>query len=87
MSLCGGRGVDAPPSASASRRGAHLFSARFSWLAGVLASALGLWVSFHYDLPTGPVVVCMFGVLLLGAYLMRRAVGQRATLAPRTAVG
>ncbi len=25
---------------------------------------LGLWVSFHYDLPTGPVVVCMFGLLL-----------------------
>lgn len=43
-----------------------------SWLAGALASAAGLWLSFHYDLPTGPVVVCMFGVLLLGAYLLRR---------------
>jgi zinc/manganese transport system permease protein len=43
-----------------------------SWLAGALASAMGLWVSFHYDLPTGPVVVCMFGLVLLGAYLLRR---------------
>ncbi|MBA3317278.1 MAG: metal ABC transporter permease [Gemmatimonadales bacterium] len=47
--------------------------AAISWLAGTLASAGGLWVSFHYDLPTGPVVVCMFGFLLLGAYVLRRA--------------
>jgi len=48
----------------------------YSWLAGVLASAGGLWVSFHYDLPTGPVVVCVFGVLLLLAYLVRRMTGH-----------
>jgi zinc/manganese transport system permease protein len=48
-----------------------------SWLAGTLASAGGLWISFHYDLPTGPVVVCMFGVLLLAAYLLRRVVWLR----------
>ena len=66
----------------------HGTLAAISWLAGALASALGLWVSFHYDLPTGPVVVCMFGLLLLGAYLLRRAVGPHAsTLAPRTAAG
>ena len=66
----------------------HGTLAAISWLAGILASALGLWVSFHYDLPTGPVVVCMFGVLLLGAYLLRRALGLRAaTLAPRVAAG
>jgi zinc/manganese transport system permease protein len=46
--------------------------ALLSWTAGVLASAAGLWVSFQYDLPTGPVVVCMFGLLLLLAYLLRR---------------
>src|ERR1700694_5397064 len=45
--------------------------AAISWLAGALASAAGLWVSFHYDLPTGPVVVCMFGLVLLGAYCLR----------------
>ena len=43
-----------------------------SWIAGALASAAGLWISFHYDLPTGPVVVCMFGLLLLAAYAVRR---------------
>jgi zinc/manganese transport system permease protein len=58
--------------------------ALISWLAGTLASAGGLWVSFHYDLPTGPVVVCMFGCLLLVAYGLRRVLGRRAdtVLAP-----
>jgi len=46
-----------------------------AWIAGTLASAAGLWVSFHYDLPTGPIVVCMFGLLLLVAYLVRRVLG------------
>jgi zinc/manganese transport system permease protein len=48
--------------------------AAISWFSGILASALGLWISFHYDLPTGPVIVCMFGLVLLAAYLLRRVV-------------
>jgi zinc/manganese transport system permease protein len=52
--------------------------ALISWLAGALASSIGLWVSFHYDLPTGPVIVCVFGLVLLAAYLLRKAVGARA---------
>ena len=51
--------------------------ALLSWTAGALASAGGLWISFRYDLPTGPVVVCMFGLLLLVAYGVRRAAGIR----------
>ena len=51
--------------------------AAVSWLAGVLASAGGLWISFRYDLPTGPLVVCAFGVLLLAAYVVRRLLGIR----------
>lgn len=51
--------------------------ALLSWTAGALASAAGLLISFHYDLPTGPVVVCMFGLLLLAAYAVRRAAGSR----------
>ncbi len=47
-----------------------------SWLAGAVASAGGLWISFHYDLPTGPIVVCMFGFLLLAAYAIRRVLGK-----------
>lgn len=46
--------------------------AAISWLAGALASAGGLWLSFRYDLPTGPLIVCMFGLVLLAAYLVRR---------------
>jgi zinc/manganese transport system permease protein len=46
-----------------------------AWLAGALASATGLLISFHYDLPTGPIVVCMFGLLLLVAYGVRRLTG------------
>jgi zinc/manganese transport system permease protein len=46
-----------------------------SWIAGVAASALGLWLSFHFDLPTGPLVVCMFGLRLLVAYAVRRVGG------------
>lgn len=43
-----------------------------AWIAGVVASAAGIGISFQYDLPTGPVVVCVFGLLLFLAYLVRR---------------
>jgi zinc/manganese transport system permease protein len=43
-----------------------------AWIAGVLASAGGLWASFRWDLPTGPVIVCVFGLLLLLAFGTRR---------------
>jgi len=46
-----------------------------AWLAGAVASASGLLVSFRYDLPTGPVVVCMFGLVLLLAGAVRRLAG------------
>jgi zinc/manganese transport system permease protein len=49
-----------------------------SWIAGIMASAGGLWLSFRYDLPTGPLIVCAFGVLLLAAYLLRLVMGIRA---------
>lgn len=49
--------------------------AAISWIAGALASAAGLLVSFRYDLPTGPMVVCMFGLLLLLTYGVRRLMG------------
>jgi zinc/manganese transport system permease protein len=55
--------------------------ALLSWVAGTVASAAGLWISFHYDLPTGPVVVCAFGVLLLLAYGARRLLGGRVAVA------
>ena len=46
--------------------------APISWLAGVIASAGGLALSFKYDLPTGPLVVVAFGALLVFVYGVRR---------------
>jgi zinc/manganese transport system permease protein len=47
--------------------------ALISWGTGALASILGLWVSYTKDLPTGPLIVCMYGVLLLVAVAIRAA--------------
>jgi zinc/manganese transport system permease protein len=38
-----------------------------SWAAGAVASAVGLILSFQLDLPTGPLIVCIFGLTLLVA--------------------
>ena len=50
----------------------HGYLALISWIAGVIVSALGITISFKYDLPTGPVVVCVFGIALLLAWAVRR---------------
>ncbi len=42
-----------------------------SWGTGALASILGLWVSYTKDLPTGPLIVCMYGALLVFAVAIR----------------
>jgi zinc/manganese transport system permease protein len=42
-----------------------------SWGSGALASILGLWVSYTKDLPTGPLIVCMYGALLVFAVTIR----------------
>ncbi|MBI3082613.1 MAG: DegT/DnrJ/EryC1/StrS family aminotransferase, partial [Gemmatimonadetes bacterium] len=53
-----------------------------SWAASASASALGLAASFRFDLPTGPLIVCVFGLVLLAAGAVRRVVtasaGQQA---------
>jgi zinc/manganese transport system permease protein len=43
-----------------------------SWGTGALASALGLFISYELDLPTGPTIVCSYGVVLMGAGVVRR---------------
>lgn len=43
-----------------------------AWGAGLLASAGGLALSFRLDLPTGPVIVCVFGALLLVSMIVGR---------------
>src|SRR5256712_4439239 len=46
--------------------------AYISWGSGALASLLGLWVSYKADLPTGPLIFCMYGLLLALAWVVRR---------------
>src|SRR5947199_3841 len=46
--------------------------AYISWGSGALASLLGLWVSYKADLPTGPLIVCIYGLLLALAWVVRR---------------
>ena len=45
----------------------------FSWGTGALASILGLWLSYTKDLPTGPLIVCVYGALLVLAVVIRAA--------------
>ncbi len=52
-----------------------------SWISAALASALGLTVSFQFDLPTGPVIVCMFALVLLAAAVVRRVMTVRSLAA------
>jgi zinc/manganese transport system permease protein len=51
-----------------------------SWGSGGLASLLGIWMSYQFDLPTGPLIVCMYGLLLaLAGFLRRFGVGAAAS--------
>jgi len=43
-----------------------------SFTTGAIASAIGLWLSYKSDLPTGPTIVCSYGLVLLVAGVLRR---------------
>jgi zinc/manganese transport system permease protein len=47
-----------------------------AWASGTAATVLGLIVSFRYDLPTGPVVVCAFALVLVLAFVARGITGR-----------
>jgi zinc/manganese transport system permease protein len=49
-----------------------------SWTAAILVCAAGLLISFKLDLPTGPLIVCLFGLALLvaGAWSRRYPVPE-----------
>lgn len=51
-----------------------------SWVSSAIASAVGLAASFRYDLPTGPLIVCVFGLVLLAAGGVRRVLTARGRL-------
>jgi ABC-type Mn2+/Zn2+ transport system permease subunit len=44
-----------------------------AWGSGTVATLLGLVVSYQWDLPTGPVVVCAFALVLIAAFVVRSA--------------
>jgi zinc/manganese transport system permease protein len=46
-----------------------------AWITGAVASATGLAVSYWSDWPTGPTIVCTFGLVLLLAALAKRLFG------------
>ena len=48
----------------------------------VAASIIGLWGSFHWDLPTAPAIVCLEG-LLFGAAMLFKILGGRPWLRRR----
>ena len=50
--------------------------ALISWGSGALASVLGLWLSYTKDLPTGPLIVCMYGLLLVVATVVYKLRGK-----------
>jgi zinc/manganese transport system permease protein len=49
-----------------------------AWFTGAVASAMGLWISYKRDLPTGPTIVCSYGLVLLIAGLVRKVVPDTA---------
>lgn len=53
-----------------------------SWGTGALASLLGLYVSYVGDFPTGPLIVCMYGLVLLGAGIVRKLKNSSGAVTP-----
>lgn len=45
-----------------------------AWGTGAVASGIGLWLSYQYDLPTGPTIVCSYGLVLIVAGVVRKII-------------
>jgi zinc/manganese transport system permease protein len=46
--------------------------AYIAWATGAVVSVAGNWISYKADLPTGPLIVCLYGVMLAGAGIFRK---------------
>jgi zinc/manganese transport system permease protein len=56
----------------------HFMTALFiAWIAGSVAIAGGVAVSFAWDITTGPLLVVAFGVVLILAVLVKPVIGRR----------
>lgn len=49
-----------------------------AWATGTVASGLGLYLSYTLDLPTGPTIVCCYGLVLMAAGVVRRIIPDPA---------
>jgi zinc/manganese transport system permease protein len=58
-----------------------------AWSVGTLATLLGLLVSYLGDLPTGPLVVCSFALVLILAFIVRGIIRPGAGRREAVAVG
>ncbi len=52
-----------------------------AWTSGILAATLGLYGSYRTDLPTGPVIVCAYAVVLVLAFGISGLLRKRGPLA------
>jgi zinc/manganese transport system permease protein len=52
-----------------------------AWTTGAVASTGGLALSYWNDWPTGPVIVCTFGLVLLGAAVVKRLLARETAAA------
>lgn len=65
--------------------GAMLFTDRIGprlaigWTMGTLVSALGVWLSVRLDTPTGPMIVCTFGGVLVLMFFVHLIVHRKGT--------
>lgn len=50
-----------------------------AWTSGAAATLLGLYTSYRTDLPTGPTMVCVFGVALILAFALRKLLRRSST--------
>jgi zinc/manganese transport system permease protein len=57
------------------------------WTVGTLVSMVGLTLSYAYDLPSGPAVVCTFGCALVLAGITRYLVGAEQKIVALVRVG
>jgi zinc/manganese transport system permease protein len=48
------------------------------WVMGLFVSALGMYFSVRFDLPTGATIVCTFGLILVVMALLRPLVARPA---------
>jgi zinc/manganese transport system permease protein len=57
------------------------------WAMGAAVSALGVFLSFRLDLPTGPAIVCTFGLALVAMAIFRPLIAGRSSSASISAAG